>query len=308
MEGPLYADWTAGIISHNDQMYIQLVDRMWQRTGDDDFLKEFYPSVKADLTFIKSLDHDENGVVDVFESGNYLDSWPMTGTAIHVAGYWLAVLQIAERMAEKMGDLQFAEQCRTLYEKCTRSLEDELWNEQAGSYLLFYDPLTGKKNDIVLSDQLVGQWIAVTHGLPDIFPENRVATVLATLKRLNMASTPYGIRVGVHPDGSAPQAPDIDYGICPSYSSHVPAMLMLYSADQDGIEIIRRIWRSLVIDSKVTWDMPSHISPTGPAPTGNDYYHNTMLWSLPMAVFGQDLRSFSAPGGFLDRIIHASRP
>ena len=38
-----------------------------------------------------------------------------------------------------------------------------------------------------------------------------------------------------------------------------------------------------------------------------EYYHNTMLWTLPMAVLGEDLRSYGADTGFAGRVIQAAR-
>lgn len=36
---------------------------------------------------------------------------------------------------------------------------------------------------------------------------------------------------------------------------------------------------------------------------GHDYYHNTMLWSLPPALLKQDIATFCGPDGFVDRIL-----
>jgi len=86
-----------------------MVDRCWQVTGDDVILEEYYPSVKAAVNFTKTVDQDGDGLVEVKGSNQYYDCWPtMAGAAIHVSGYWLATLRIAERMAEKMEDTAFA--------------------------------------------------------------------------------------------------------------------------------------------------------------------------------------------------------
>ena len=57
-----------------------------------------------------------------------------------------------ERMAEHVGDSEYAEQCRRWFADGSKALEDELW---AGSYYLnFYDKETGRKSEEVLAHQL----------------------------------------------------------------------------------------------------------------------------------------------------------
>ena len=46
---------------------------------------------------------------------------------------------------------------------------------------------------------------------------------------------------------------------------------------------------------------------TGERTFGNDYYQDLMLWSLPAAMDGQSLNEPVQPGGFVYRIIQASK-
>jgi hypothetical protein len=55
------------------------------------------------------------------------------------------------------------------------------------------------------------------------------------------------------------------------------------------------------------YDMPNVIDGrTGKATYGNDYYQNLILWCLPAAITGEDLKTAAAPGGFVSRIIEAA--
>ena len=287
------------------QVYVHMVDRYWQVTGDESVLEEFYASVKAQTGFMKSVDQDGDALVDVKGSNQYYDNWPtMAGAATHVAGYWLATLRIAERMAEEMGDHAFAADCRGWCERGGRSIEEKLWNEEEGSYLLYHEPETGKRSESILSDQLTGQWFAHLHGLERVFPEDRVRRVLDTIWRNNL--TPYGVRIALRPDGSEDQEGFYSVGLHPSYSSHVPAMLMIYGGDRArGEEIMHRIWRQVVIGLQMPWDMPGGLAADGQHRWGLEYYHNTMLWTLPMAFLGHTLGSFCAPGELVDRVKRA---
>ena len=142
----------------------------------------------------------------------------------------------------------------------------------------------------MLSDQLVGQWLAQMHNLPSIFADSRVDRVLETIWGLNVASTPYGVRTGLHPDGATDRSGYYSSLMVPSYSSLVPAMLMINSGDEErGVELMHRVWRHLVIDLPMAWDMPVMLRADGEHAWGLEYFHNTMLWVLPIAILGQDL-------------------
>ena len=303
---------------YDNQVYIQLVDAIWQVTGDDSIPQEFYDSVRKCTKFLMSTDHDDDGLVDLFEvdslnypeaKGQYHDGWRMSGPATHVAGIWLATLEVVERMAEKMADSDFARKCRAMHELGTKALEEKLWNEKVGSYLLFNDTRKGHRSDTILSDHMIGECLASLHGLAPVFPAHRARTVLETLWRLNVAMTPVGIRVAVRPDGSSDdESGYTGAGVIPAYSTLVPAMNMIQNGDPErGLEIVYRVWRRMVMDLSMTWAMPGGLTPEGDFLWGHEYWQNTMLWALPLVVLGETMRATAAPGGFAHRIIQAAQ-
>ena len=285
-----------------------MVDRYWQVTGDDTVLADYYQSVKAGMDFMKSVDQDGDGLVDVMGGNQYYDSWPaMAGAAIHISGYWLATLRIAERMAEKMGDREFAEDCRSWIERGSRSVEEKLWDEAGGSYLLYHQPETGVKSDSVLSDQLIGQWFAHLHGLPRVFPEDRTRQVLETVWSHNVKAAKFGVRTAIRRDLGDDSGGYYSDLHTPSYSTLVPTMLMVYAGDAArGLEIAYSTWRRIVVDEKMAWDMPLCLNPKGGHGSGLEYYHNPMLWTLPMAVLGEDLKRYTSDAGFARRVVQAA--
>ena len=70
---------------------------------------------------------------------------------------------------------------------------------------------------------------------------------------------------------------------------------------------MRRVWHHLVIDLPMAWDMPVMLRADGEHAWGLEYFHNTMLWVLPTAILGQDLETFAAAGGMIDRVVRAAR-
>ena len=99
----------------------------------------------------------------------------------HVGGLHLAQVRIAQRIAEKVGDTQFVQQCQEWLDAGSRSFESKLWNDSY--YLSYWEPETSKKCDQIFAFQLDGQWITEFHGLPGVFQSDRVKTTLARLSK-----------------------------------------------------------------------------------------------------------------------------
>jgi uncharacterized protein (DUF608 family) len=300
--------WYDQQLTVDGQAYVHMVDRIWQATGDDSVLEEFYTSVRNGLRFMQTVDADGDGLLEVLGNNQYYDYWPtMAGPAVHISGYWLATLRIGERMARKVGDDEFAAECADWFKRGSRSLERKLWNERTGSYLVYHQPETGARSDSILSDQLIGQWFAHLHGLPRVFPEEKVRTVLETIWSHNVKAASFGVRTAVRPDLSADREGFYSQNQCPSYSTLVPAMVMIWNGDRRrGLELIHSVWRKMVLEKSMAWDMPCQLTPEGEVAFGLEYYHNTMLWTLPAAIFGHDIARFRSPEGLVGRIVAAA--
>lgn len=304
-------DWQ---ISLNGFCYIDLVDRLWQRSGDDGLLREFYDSVKQCNTMTMNLRHGPRGVVSM-PDGNKGMEWfehgEWAGMCTHMGGLHLAELRIMERMARRVGDSAYAAQCRLWFAAGSQALEDKLW---VGSYYLnFYEEETGKKSQDVMGYQLDGQWAAQFHGLRPVFRPERARKTLQTIQKCNVALTPeVGAANFTRPDG-APLEPTNQvawYGPFAMFTAEVVVLGMtyIYAGMKDmGIELVRRHWANLFFQQKHPWDSPNLVrGDTGERIFGTDYYQAMMLWALPSALGGTDLRGFCAAGGLVDRIIKAS--
>ena len=304
-----------GQLAQNGPRYVGMVDRQWICTGDDDFATEFYDSVKRCTVWTMNLatgpDHvvsypkQEGGFVqDGFEGHEYF------GIGAKIGGTHLAQLRIAERMAETVGDAEFAQQCREWLEQGTESMETKMWTGRY--YLNYYEPETGKREDLIFAHQLFGEWEARSAGLPGVFLPERVKTTLETIRGANATLTQYGATNFANPDGSP--AEGVGYGTYglgfPPYHL-VLAMLYMYEGDVEfGLELARRYWHNIVCEKGYTWDQPNIFrgdEDTGEATFGHDYYQNMMLWAVPAAMQGEDLSGSVRTGGLACRVLSASR-
>lgn len=316
--------------SLNSVCYVDLVDRLWQRTGDESILKEFYESVKKATVYTMGLSTKpaapirmpDDGGMEWFEHGEW------AGMATHMGGLRLAMLRMSARMADKLDDRSFAQQCAQWLADGQDAMENKMWTDNGGGYYLnFWEPETGKKSEDVMAYQLDGQWAALAHGLEGVFKPDRVTKTLATIKRVNIPLTPdVGAANFAKPGGQTlsrrtkksqeniNQVTDADiahYGSYTMFTAEVAILGMTYmtAGEHDyGLELIRKHWYNLFCKQQHPWDYPNMVKgDTGERLFGTDYYQAMMLWAVPATLNDQDIASFSAPGNLLDQIIVAAQ-
>jgi len=317
MPTPGYQTTTSG------PCYVDMVDRYWQRTGDDKVLHEFYDSVKRNTIFTMNLrpEDGDDGIISVpsgdidpqrkaDQPGHHLEWFEAIlwfGMTSHVGGIHLANLKMAQRMAEKVGDHEFARQCREWFEKGSRSMEDKMWAN--GYYLAYNEPKTGKRSDDIFAYQLDGEWMVRFHGLPSVFRSDRVKRTLGTITRTCLAVAPEGVANFATADGKLPQG--VGYGAIAYFTPELfmLAMTYMYAGEKDrGMEIARRGMHAMTIVEGSIWNQPNLISgDDGDRLFGSHYDQNMMLWALPAAWEGKDIAGACAPGSFVDRILEAAK-
>ena len=300
-------------VSLNGVCYVDMIDRLWLRTGDEGVLREFYDSMKRCNTFTMNLSTKPGAVIRMPDRGGmeWFEFGEWAGMASHMGGLRLAALRMTERMAEAVGDKDYAAQCRQWFNEGSNAMEEKLW---AGNYYLnYWEPETGKKSDDVMGYQLDGQWAAVAHGLNGVFREDRVRTTLDTIRKYNVALTPeIGAANFAHPDGSPlePKSEVAAYGPYSMFTAEVVVLGMtyLYAGQKEfGLDLIRKHWENLVCRQGHPWDFPNMVrGDTGQRLFGTDYYQVMMLWALPAAMAGQDLAGPTRDGGLVDRVLKAA--
>jgi uncharacterized protein (DUF608 family) len=314
----------------NGPCYVDLFDRYWQRTGDNQVLNEFYPSIKKAVVYTINLRPGAEGIVSV-PAGNLNPTQPHAkpgggldwfegngwfGMTPHVGGIHLAMLRMAERMAEHMGDEEFALLCRDWFEQGSQQMESKLWTGEY--YLAYFEPETNKKSDLVFGYQLDGDWMAKYHGLPAVFPSSRADTTLIKVKETCIAINRYGAANFARRTTSAADPQDFSaaaWGM--NYGAHgyfPPEVYMLgatyiYAGDAEtGRELVRSCLEGISVKYGYTWVQPNVVSgDTGKRIYGSDYYQNMMLWAVPAAMDDHDIRKAVSKGSLVDRVLIAAK-
>jgi uncharacterized protein (DUF608 family) len=306
----------------NGISYTAMVDRYALCHGSEDFDREFYDSVMRNASFTVSLRpfYEIGDAIISMPSGNiYVEGlsahWfeaakpGWYGMVPHVGGLHLAQIQIAKRMAHRVGDTGFEQKCAEWLAAGSKSLEEKTW--LGTHYLNFWEPESGIRSDLVFGYQLDGEWVSDFHDLGGVFRKERVDTTLDTVRRCNIALSQTGAVNYAQIDSKT--AAVEGYG---TFSYFPPELLMLamnyiYEGQKDfGMELARRCWENIVCTCGYGWDMPNIMrgdADTGERSFGNDYYQDMMLWSLPAAMDGEDLAAPCKPGGLVDRMLQAAK-
>ncbi|HEY8619257.1 MAG TPA: GH116 family glycosyl hydrolase [Dermatophilaceae bacterium] len=301
----------------NSSCVVDMVFRYWKCTGDLEVLHELYDMVKQSTIFTMSL-RSEDGAAGVisFPAGNsgldWFEACSWAGMAAHLGGIHLAQLRQAVVIAETVGDDEFSTRCREWLSGGAAAMEELMWT--GTHYRNYWDRSTGESSDLVMANQLDGQWMVRLAGLESVFDPARMEIVLDTVERTCIRGHAFGAVNFADDAGRATTSGEGRPGWNYNPNAYfVPENIMLaatylYAGRDDlGMEIARRCWMNLV-DAGLLWDQPNLLNAkTGEAIYGNDYYQNMIIWSLPAAIAKGDVAAPLREGGLIQRILCAAR-
>ena len=250
---------------------IMKVYRDWKICGDDKWLASLWPRVKKALEFAwiapekwtwnakwrkggwdvaKSglMDGEQHNTMDV----NYYGPNPQMGF------WYLGALRAAEEMAKAVKDDAFAKECREIYEKGTRRIDEELFN---GDY--YEQRITEGHGDIpyqlgkcCLVDQLVGQQMAHLWDLGDLAKKENLRKTCESIMRWNWrgdftrhfnnmrtycAGDEAGLLMGAWPRGRL-KTPFPYFGEVMTGFEYVAAAEMVFQGmDADAVKVVKAI-------------------------------------------------------------------
>ncbi len=157
--------------------FVLLVYRDFLLTGgsDLDFARECWPAVVAALNYLKQFDTDGDGLPENGGAPDQTyDDWRLQGVSAYCGGLWLAALEAAIALATVLEQPEGKTYDRWLQQARPR-YHALLWN---GAY---YRLDTGSGSEVVMADQLCGQFYAKLLGLPDIVPPECARKALETI-------------------------------------------------------------------------------------------------------------------------------
>jgi len=181
---------------YNNNYWVDLFPKLVLRVlrnvkflGDADFLRKNWRTLKFGFEFSLKLDIDGDGIPEGYpnEVKNTFDNLTLFGADAYDTTTFLAGCQAMIRMAEMMKDNQAKKRYAECFEKAAAVFE-RLWKDKKNRkghrlqyYVTCYDPVTGKTNTDVWTNQLDSLWYLLAIGEESFIPAEKVKQILRTI-------------------------------------------------------------------------------------------------------------------------------
>lgn len=267
--------------------FVLQVYRDFLLTGADDveFLADCWDAIVQTLDYLKSFDKDGDGIPE--NSGapdQTFDDWRLQGVSAYCGGLWLAALECAiaisdilltnRRGAENLKAQKsiyqaWLAQSRTVY-------EDKLWNGQ------YYRLDSESGTDVVMADQLCGQFYARLLGLPDIVNCDRALSALQTVYDacfLKFFNGQFGAANGVRPDG-VPENPNATHPleVWTGINFGLAAFLVQMGMQDEALRLTQAVVGQ-IYDNGLQFRTPEAITTTGTF-RASTYLRPMAIWAI----------------------------
>ncbi len=192
--------------------FVLQVYRNFLLTGgtDYEFLKDCWSAMVETLNYLKNFDLDQDSIPE--NSGapdQTFDDWRLQGISAYCGGLWLAALEAIISMGQLLEKAELSETVQpsprdviptyqTWLETAKPLYQETLWNGE------YYRLDSGSGSDVVMADQLCGQFYAKLLELPNIVPSDCTISALKTIynscfKKFHNGQ--FGAANGVRPNG-----------------------------------------------------------------------------------------------------------
>lgn len=277
--------------------------------GEDyEFLWDCWSAVVQTLAYLKGFDKDGDGIPEnEGMPGRTFGDWRMRGVSAYCSGLWLAALSaaiaIGKLLIENPRKIPFylpedfesddtiisveaiAAQI-AIYESWRETAlpiyQEKLWN---GKY---YNLDSDSGSQVVMADQLCGQFYAALLNLPDIVPRDRALSALKSVYTScfeNFHDGKFGAANGVLPDGSPVNSDDthpfplevwtgINFGL---------AAFMLQMGMKDEAFKLAEAVVTQIYENGLQFRTPEAITATGNF-RGSHYLRAMAIWAIYLEV------------------------
>jgi uncharacterized protein (DUF608 family) len=185
---------------YNDNYWVDLFPKLATRvlrnvkfTGNVDFLKKNWKTLKFGFEHLKELDIDGDGMPEgnPGEVKNTFDNLPLFGIDAYDATIFMAGCRAMSIMADMMKDKSAKKEYDEIFERVSEIFE-KLWRDEKNSYgqrlqyyVTCYDPETGKVNTDTWMNQLDAIWALIAMGEESFISEDRARKILKTVYKNN---------------------------------------------------------------------------------------------------------------------------
>ena len=270
--------------------FVLQVYRDFLLTGGDDveFLADCWDAIVQTLNYLKTFDVDGDGIPE--NSGapdQTFDDWKLRGVSAYCGGLWLAALESAIAIGNILNSsfvetpfIPSPQTMITTYDTWLQQsqliYEEKLWN---GQYYRL-DSETG--SDVVMADQLCGQFYARLLNLPDIVPTDHTLSTLKTVYNacfLKFCDGKFGAANGVLTDGS-PENPQSTHPleVWTGINFGLAAFLIQMGMKDEGLTLGKTVVQQ-IYDNGLQFRTPEAITSTGTF-RASTYLRPMAIWAV----------------------------
>jgi non-lysosomal glucosylceramidase len=269
--------------------FVIQVYRAYLFTGkkDVEFLSECWTSIVDTLAYLKQFDLDNDGMIE--NSGapdQTFDDWRLQGMSAYCGGLWLTALQCAIAIGEILTTSYLCElsphpseiipQYQDWLASAKPLYQERLWNGE------YYRIDTGSGSEVVMADQLCGQFMARLLNLDDIVPIECAKTALQTVYQscfLNFQGGKYGAANGVKLDGSPINPKDTHpLEVWTGINFGIAAFLIQIGMRDEGLKLAQTIVEQ-VYTNGLQFRTPEAITANGKF-RASHYLRAMAIWSI----------------------------
>jgi len=185
-----FKDYPYGYI-HGDTTpyYIVAMDEYYAWSGDLDFIRQSFSSLKRAFDWCLTTDADGDGLMDNSRAGlGALEFGSLTGiqTDIYLATVWIRAAQAMERLAAALGEDKLAKSAAAARQAALASFEARFWDDEEGQYAYAFNAEGHRVREST-------PWCAV----PLMWGIGRPERAAWALEKMNSAdlTTSWGVRI-----------------------------------------------------------------------------------------------------------------
>jgi non-lysosomal glucosylceramidase len=170
------------------------------------FLADCWPAAVQALRYLKTFDANDDGLPDNGGAPDQtFDDWPLKGVSAYCGALWIAALEAALAMAQRLQlDLGLdtsgeQREFGSWLEQSRGNFDALLWNGE------YYNIDAGSGTPVVMADQLCGDFYARLLGLPAVVADDRARSALQAVKEAcfeGFRGGQLGVANGLRRDGT----------------------------------------------------------------------------------------------------------
>lgn len=269
-------------------------DFLFTGSKDTEFLWECWDAISQTMTYLKNFDLDNDGIPE--NSGapdQTFDDWELRGISAYCGGLWIAALEAAIAIGkilvqnppmnpgQQPADYPQAIEATIATYQCwlqqARAIyHPTLWNGE------YYRLDSESGSDVVMADQLSGQFYAQLLGLPDVVePQYRQSALKKIYEAcfLKFHDGKFGAANGVKPDGS-PEKPNATHPleVWTGINYALAAFLISSGMREEGLKLAETVVKQ-IYDNGLQFRTPEAITAVGTF-RASHYLRAMAIWSV----------------------------